>query len=492
MANDQLTTNRMDAGDTAPIKPFKLVKYFTFTSLIVILVGSLALSMVIAKRAETVMLKKSEDYALLMAENLNHQVFLQFIVPAALQFGQVIQLQNRVLFDRLDQVVKNTLHSFRVETVNIFDCQENVIFYSFDKDLLGRKGLGGIDYKKALEGKSRSKLIRSGGFWEMLFGAPRESKLTTYVPLRAEKPLSNIEGPILGVFEIVQDLSDDYQTIAAFKYRIIVTSIAIMGLLFLVLRHVVKRGEEIIEKRAQERLLLKEKLGNAQRLASLGEMVAGISHEIRNPLGIISSTAELLKQKLAHIGPEVELAEVVVQEANRLNGIVTDFLSFARPQAPNFMPCKVDEVIEKTLTFLAPEVQRNGYRIHKRLATDIPETHADPGLLYQAFLNILMNAMQAMPQGGDIHIELSARKHILTIVIADEGPGIPDETLYRIWEPFFTSKDKGSGLGLPIVKKIVEGHGGIVEVDNGPEKGVRVTVTLPVERYSEAEARGMF
>ena len=472
----------MDQKDIAQIKPFKLVKYFTFTSLVVILLGSLVLSMVIARRAETVMLKKSEDYALLMADNLNHQVFLQFVVPAALQFGQVIQLRNKALFERLDQVVRNTLHSFSVETVNIFDRKENVIFYSFDKELLGKKGLGGIDYQQAVLGKSRSKLIREGRIWGIPFGAPRESQLRTYVPLRAEKPLSNIEGPVLGVFEIVQDLSEDYQTITAFKYRVIITSAVIMGVLFFVLRLVVKRGEQIIEKRAQERLLLKEKLGNAQRLASLGEMVAGISHEIRNPLGIITSTAELLKHKLARNDAEVELADVVVQEANRLNRIVTDFLDFARPQAPNMVPCKVDQVIEKNLVALSAEINKNGCRIHKRFANDPPEIQADPGLLYQAFLNILMNAMQAMPEGGDIYIELSARKHTVAIAFADEGTGIPDEILNRIWEPFFTSKEKGSGLGLPIVKKIIEGHGGIVEVDNGPAKGVQVTVTLPVDR----------
>ncbi len=474
----------MDSKDIERIKPFKLVKYFTFTSLVVILVGSLALSMVIANRAETVLLKKSEDYALLMAENLNHQVFLQFIIPAALQFGQVIQLRNKALFNRLDKVVRNTLHSFSVETVNMFDREQNVIFYSFDKKLVGRKGLGGIDYQQALQGKSRSKLIRRGGFWGLMFGAPREGELRTYVPLRAEKPLSNIEGPILGVFEIVQDLSEDYRTIIHFKHRIILTSVAIMGVLFLILRHVVKRGEEIIEKRAQERLLLKEKLSHAERLASLGEMVAGISHEIRNPLGIISSTGELLKQKLSPTDTEVKLADVIVEEADRLNGIVTDFLNFARPQAPNLMPCKVDEVIKKNLTFLAPEINKNSYEVHTRFASDIPEIQADPGLLYQAFLNILLNAMQAMPEGGAIYIELSAHGNTLTIVFCDDGPGISDETLNKIWEPFFTTKDKGSGLGLPIVRKIIEGHGGDIEIENAPEKGAQVTITLPANRVA--------
>ncbi len=470
----------MDPKNTERIKPFKLVKYFTFTSLIVILLGSLALSIVIAHRAETVLIKKSEDYALLMAENLNHQVFLQFIVPAALQFGQVIQLRNKALFERLDQVIRNTLHSFRVEMVNIFDRKNNVIFYSFDKDLLGKEGIGGIDYQQAILGKSTSRLIRREGLLSALIGAPKESELRTYVPLRAERPLSNIEGPILGVFEIVQDLSDDYHTIADFKHRIMLTSVLIMGLLFVVLRLIVKRGETIIQKRAGERLLLREKLGQAERLASLGEMVAAVSHEIRNPLGIISSTAELLKVKLARTTPQDNLADVIVEEAKRLNMIVTDFLDFARPPTLNLMSCNVEEILKKNLNFLAPEIQRNGFEIHKRCATHVPEIQADPGLLYQAFLNILMNAMQAMPEGGSIFVEVSARGNALTIIFEDDGPGISDETLKKIWEPFFTTKDKGSGLGLSIVKKIIEGHGGEVAIENGPKKGAQVTLSLPL------------
>jgi two-component system sensor histidine kinase HydH len=470
----------MNQKDVERIKPFKLVKYFTFSSLIVILSGTLALSMVIAHRAETVLIKKSEDYALLMAENLNHQVFLQFVVPAYLKFGEVIQLRNQVLFERLDQVVRSTLHSFSVETVNIFARKENVIFYSFDKDLVGKKDLGGIDYLEALLGQSSSRLIRRGGFWRMLLGAPKESELRTYVPLRAEKPLSNIEGPILGVFEIVQDLSEDYRTIAHFKYRIVVTSILVMGLLFVIIRYIVKRGEAIIARRAEERLLLEQKLNQAERLASLGEMVAAVSHQIRTPLGIISSTAELLKRKLGPTDPQDQLTDVIVQEAKRLNTIVTDFLNSARPPTPNLMPCNVDDILEKNLRFLAPETEKNGYKIHKRLATHIREIQADPGLLYEAFLNILMNAMQAMPEGGTITVELADRQDTLTIVFSDEGKGIPDDILKRIWQPFFTTKDKGSGLGLPIVRKIVEGHGGTVRIENGPLKGVQVTVTLPV------------
>ena len=475
----------MDTKDTERLKPFKLVKFFTFTSLVVILLGTLVLSMVIARRAETVLIHKSEDYALLMAENLNHQVFIQFIIPAALQFGQVIQLRNEVLFERLDQVVRNTLHSFSVETVNIFAKEKNVIFYSFDKELLGKEGLGGEDYLQALQGKSASKLIRRGSFWRMLIGVPKESTLRTYVPLRAEKPLSNIEGPILGVFEIVQDLSEDYRTIAHFKYRVIATSIVIMGLLFAVLRHIVKRGENIIQRRAEERLLLKQKLNQAEHLASLGEMVAAVSHEVRTPLGIISSTAELLKRKLSGTDPQDRLADVIVQEANRLNSIVTDFLNFARPSTPHLIPCNIGNILEKNLNFLAPQLNNNGYKIVKRFPDHIPEIKADPGLLYQAFLNILMNAMQAMPEGGSITVELHAVPDTITVVFADRGHGIADGTREKIWEPFFTTKDKGSGLGLAIVRKIVEGHGGTVDIVNAPDKGAQVTVTLPAQKINQ-------
>jgi signal transduction histidine kinase len=252
-----------------------------------------------------------------------------------------------------------------------------------------------------------------------------------------------------------------------------------MGLLFIVLRHIVKRGEAIIEKRAEERLLLKQKLNQTERLASLGEMVAAVSHEVRTPLGIISSTAELLKQKLNHTDPQERLANVIVQEANRLNSIVTDFLNFARPSMPNLMPCNVAKVLEKNLNFLAPQMNSNGYKIHMRFQDHVPEIQADPGMLYQAFLNILMNAMQAMPEGGSITIELLDTVETLSIVFADEGNGIPGEAMDKLWEPFFTTRDKGSGLGLAIVKKIVEGHAGTVHIGNSTEKGARVTVTLP-------------
>ena len=244
---------------------------------------------------------------------------------------------------------------------------------------------------------------------------------------------------------------------------------------------VVKRGEGIIQRRAMERLRLKERLAHAERLSSLGEMAAGISHEIRNPLGIIRSSAELLKKKIAKIDPQNTFPDIIVEEANRLNSIITDFINYAKPRAPKMAPCRVEEIIDKNLTFLEAQNKEKGHLIKRNFQNDLPEIMADSAMLYQSFLNILLNAMQSMPEVGRILVEVSSDDHRITIHFDDEGQGIPPENMNKIWDPFFTTKEKGTGLGLGIVKNIIEAHGGSVQIVNQPVSGARVTVELPLK-----------
>jgi two-component system, NtrC family, sensor histidine kinase HydH len=226
------------------VKPFRLVKYFTFTSLILIFIGTLIFSLLNTHWAKTMQEKKSEEYARVLIENLNHQVFLQFIIPVALKFGK-IQLSNEKQFERMDKVVRSTLHSFKIDMVNIFD-MDNTISYSFDHSIIGKENVGGKGYKDALKGKYTSNLIQNGNWFEILLGFPQDSRLVTFAPLRAEQPLSRISGPVLGVVEIVQDLTRDYREIFDFQIRVVITASVVMGGLFLVLLFVVKRGESII------------------------------------------------------------------------------------------------------------------------------------------------------------------------------------------------------------------------------------------------------
>ncbi len=462
------------------VKPFRLVKYFTFISLILIFIGTLVFSLLNTHWAKTMQEKKSEEYARVLIENLNHQVFLQFILPVALKFGK-IQLSNKEQFERMDKVVRSTLHSFKIDMVNIYDL-DNTISYSFDHSVIGKENAGGKGYKDALNGKFTSNLIQNGNWFEILLGFPQDSRLVTFAPLRAEQPLSRISGPVLGVVEIVQDLTQDYKEIFDFQIRVIVTASVVMGGLFLVLLFVVKRGEGIIEKRAQERLKLIERLNRAERLSTLGEMVAGISHEIRNPLGIIKSSSELLKKKMAKFDPSSTIPNIIIEESIRLNNIITDFLNFAKPKIPNLTACNIEDILEKNITFLTSQIKQEGYTVKKHYDKNLPEIAADADMLYQAFLNILINAMQAMPGGGVIHVNIHSADHSVTIVIEDEGEGIPEDLLEKIWDPFFTTKAKGTGLGLGIVKNIIESHEGSISITNKPDVGSRVTIALPVNQ----------
>lgn len=461
---------------TEKAKPFRLVKYFTYTSLVVIFFGTLVLSALNTHWVRKLQYEKSVDYALLLIENLNHQVFLQFILPVGLKYGK-IELSNNEQFERMDNVVRSTLHSFKVEMVNIYGMTDQIA-YSFSKEIIGMHNLGGTSYNKAAQGEVSSKLVQSGSFWEILLGFPKEIKIITFAPLRAEKPLSRISGPVLGVIEIVQNMSGDYKAIFKFQVLTVATITVVMFILFLTLTFVVKRGESIIHKRALEQLRLKEQLSKAKHLSTLGEMVAGISHEIRNPLGIISSSAELLKKKIDDTTLNA-IADVVVEESGRLNHIITDFLNFARPRTPDLGPIQVQEVIEKNIGYLSSQIAQNGYIIKTRYGNQLPLIMADSEMLYQAFLNILINAMQAMPEGGEITVIIEPSEDDLWIFFEDEGTGIPDTVLEDIWDPFFTTKEQGTGLGLGIVRNIIETHQGLVRIDNKADAGTRVSIKLP-------------
>lgn len=469
----------MKKQDIKDKRPFRLVKYFTFTSLVVMFAATIIISAINTHWVRSILQQKSEEYAHLLVENLNHQVFLQFIIPVVLKYGQ-IKLREEAQYKRMDRVVKTTLHSFNVETVNIYD-MNNIISYSFDKTRIGTKNAGGSGYENAVKSESISRLVQKGSSLELFFGVPRQTKIVTFAPLRAEKPLSSISGPVLGVVEIVQDVSQDYQKIFRLQVMVTVTCCIVMGTLFIVLIFVVKQGENIIERRNQEQLKLEEKLRRAEHLSAIGEMTAGVSHEIRNPLGIIKSSAELLKKKMAKLDTATTIPDIIVEESVRLNNIIKDFLDFARPMRPDLRPCKIEDIIEKNISFLEPKILEKRIEIEKRFSDDIPGILADSSMLYQAFLNILLNSFQAMDDEGRIIISLFYDDTEVVILFEDQGRGIGEEDLKKIWNPFFTTKEMGTGLGLGIVKNIIESHGGEIELSNRESTGVQVEIILPAE-----------
>ena len=258
----------------------------------------------------------------------------------------------------MDKIVRTTIHSFNIEKVNVYDIKKGQIAYSTDKDQIGLTGRGGMGYVTALEGKHSSRLISREpaifGTWFM--DLAKEKKLRTFIPFKAEPPYSYIG--ILGVFELTQDLTREYESIVKFRYLTFGVSLAVMALIFLALLLVVRKAEHILRRRAHEQKLLEDQLNQAERLAVLGEMVAGVSHEIKTPLGIIRSTAEFLGEKQASDQIQKKLSNIIIEESGRLNDIVTDFLDFARPQVPNLQDCHLEEIINKNLSFLGPELNK--------------------------------------------------------------------------------------------------------------------------------------
>lgn len=460
---------------------FGLVKFFSLPGFVVILVFTAILTVLLTLRAQQMTLKKNEDYLMLLASNLNHQIYQQFVLPTAFEKGGRITLSDPEQSQRLDTVVRGTIHGFHVEQLNQYD-QEGVFSYSTANLPLGKKSDDLPGVKKALAGESYFELPGYSSLWSILWPSGLKGHyLKAYIPFRLEDKLVPQSGPVVGVFEITQNISGDLAEIGKFRLIILVTLVVIMGLLFIVLRQIVKQAGIIVERRQEEQRNLEAQLHQSERLAALGEMTAGVAHEVRNPLGIISSTAELLQERLAKYEPQNRLAQIIVEESNRLNEKVTEFLDFARPRIPNLQPCDLEAVLNRSLELMQPEIKRLGIAVTRRYQLNGRVLSADQDLLHQAFLNILLNAVQAMPQGGELTVATEPGPHGQGGIIRfiDDGEGINPENLKKIFNPFFTTKERGSGLGLPIVRSIVEAHRGTLKISSAAGEGTTVRIILP-------------
>jgi signal transduction histidine kinase len=235
----------------------------------------------------------------------------------------------------------------------------------------------------------------------------------------------------------------------------------------------------------------------AERLAALGQLSAGLAHEIRNPLGVIKGSAEMLSQKVADSQPIVaELAGYISSEVNRLNALVARFLDFARPSKLDTRPERISEIVDHALESAEASFPTAKVNVERQYAPGLPEIQADRQLCEQVFVNLITNAFQAMeaqaaspngtPDGSlngvlrlSIAPEVSNGEPGVCVTVEDSGPGVPPELREQIFNPFFTSKKDGVGLGLSIVAKIVDDHRGTIRLDSDTAKGARFRVFFP-------------
>ena len=230
------------------------------------------------------------------------------------------------------------------------------------------------------------------------------------------------------------------------------------------------------------------------RLSALGQLSAGLAHEIRNPLGAIKGAVEILEEDYPAGHPKAEFYAIILKEVKRLNDVVTNFLNFARPVALHFAPVDVREVLTGLEGLISGQARAYRVQIFTSFHAGPARVMADEALLKQAFLNIALNALEAMPDGGDLAIstrladpatagilDSEPRQEWMEAIFDDTGCGIFEEHLGRVFDPFFTTKKDGTGLGLAITYRIIENHRGIIRVMSQPGKGTTFVITLPLE-----------
>ncbi len=246
-----------------------------------------------------------------------------------------------------------------------------------------------------------------------------------------------------------------------------------------------------------------ERMKERDRLAALGEMAAGLAHEIRNPLGAIKGAAQYLRPSQV-TGDDAELMQVIIDEVNRLNGVVSEFLDYSRPLRSAPQPVDVNELLLRTAKLLESQGLPASIRVELEVERSLGLALGDPEQLTQVFLNLALNAVQAMPEGGQLRVrtghphqpwrfaEVARQTRVAPAVevrFRDTGPGIPEEARERIFIPFYTTKEKGTGLGLAICQRIVRAHGGTLTVESRLGEGTEFTVRLPGAPLEPQETR---
>jgi signal transduction histidine kinase len=224
-----------------------------------------------------------------------------------------------------------------------------------------------------------------------------------------------------------------------------------------------------------------EQLRRADRLSALGELSAGLAHEIRNPIGSIEGALRILQRLELPEETRQEFGELAQKEVNRLKGLVSDFLDFARPQAPRCKPTDLADLLESVRSLAAETAEMAGVTIRIQTAENLSAISIDREQMKQVLLNLVLNAIQATPGGGEVVLRADKETDSVAIHVQDEGIGIEPENLEKIFDPFFTTRADGTGLGLSIAYNIVSQHGGHIAVQRNPERGMAFTVTLPLE-----------
>lgn len=235
------------------------------------------------------------------------------------------------------------------------------------------------------------------------------------------------------------------------------------------------------ESREEIQRLYRTQMSRAEHLATLGELAAGLAHEIRNPLAGIAGVIDIIGRDLPESSPAREVLSEVQQEVLHIKRILSDLLDVARPKALDIRLANLNATAEHAVALARQQTLSRPIEIRFTQAHDLPPVEHDASQVQQVLLNLLLNSIQAIEGPGNVRVKLGAEDGFATVAVSDTGRGIPPEHLANIFRPFYTTKKKGTGLGLSLVSRIVESHGGRIEVSSSPGQGSQFTVWLPFQ-----------
>ncbi|HQR38477.1 MAG TPA: ATP-binding protein [Blastocatellia bacterium] len=243
-------------------------------------------------------------------------------------------------------------------------------------------------------------------------------------------------------------------------------------------------GTLVVVEDVTDRVKLEDQLQQSDKLSSIGLLAAGVAHEVNTPLAGISSYTQMLLGQIPEGDPKQMILQKVLAQTDRASGIVNNLLNFSRTSGGDFAPLDLNRVLEDTLQLLEIQLHKGNVTIERAFADDLPEAFGNAGKLQQVFMNLILNARDAMPGGGSLTLETENSDHMLIVRVRDTGIGIAAENIAKIYDPFFTTKSvgQGTGLGLAVSYGIVQEHGGRIFVDSAPGRGTTFTIKIP-SRY---------
>lgn len=496
---------------------FHLMLYYSITSFIVIGIVSFIVGKIFSRIEKNNLIKRSENYAGYIVNNINHALYEEFFIPTINKYGYIDLENNQDQFNRLDKVVKGNIYGLNLKMIYLFDMNGQIIYSNIPEHIgyvLDRGKNKQLD--SALNGIAASAL-KPPDMKDSKGVVIKESFLESYYPVYEynNEGVANTEKQV-GVLEIYQDMRDlDIQIASAQRKAIVITGSS-MGLLFLILLMIIKKAsnvirlktnqlveardnlEEKVEERTQEIKQTYERLqetlkrlSRSEKLAGIGTLAAGVAHEINNPLASVASCAEGLISRIDNLNFKSEddkevfpdYLKTICDETYRCKSIISKLLDFSRQHEPVLGKVDINALVSDVVKMMGRQKEQRSLGIELNFTSEPLVIFGDSNQLKQVFLNLVLNAIDATSGRGKIKISTIKDDSWAQIIFEDTGCGIEYENLDKVFEPFFTTKSpgKGTGLGLSICYGIIEDHKGKILVNsNGVGSGTTFIVYLPI------------